>query len=89
MSKIVLTCHVKLMLIVLVTFILLMLFLGWVGDMPLPVTIPPESIALSAQVAKGLEGTNIPGYVLQYGMYTAFKYQTGVFLFASHSKFST
>lgn len=33
----------------------------------LAVTISPESIALQAELAKSLNHTSIPGYVLEYG----------------------
>jgi hypothetical protein len=57
------------MLILLVSFILLLLFLGWIGGLPVSVKIPKESIALSAEVAKNLEGTLIPDFVLTYGIF--------------------
>lgn len=35
----------------------------------LAVTISPESVALQEELAKSLNHTSIPGYVLEYGEY--------------------
>jgi hypothetical protein len=56
------------MLILLFLFVTLLVYLGFVNNRPKTISIPAESIALSAKVARNLSGTAIPEYVLTYGM---------------------
>lgn len=70
-----LTGHVRqIMLLLLITFLALIIFIWWVGTLPQSVSrsisIPPKSLALSAQIAGILNGSAIPNYVLTYGTST-------------------
>lgn len=55
------------MIIVLVLFITILAFLGWMNDSIKPISIPKESLSLSAELAKKFANTTIPKYVLEYG----------------------
>lgn len=55
------------MLLLLATFIVLLVVLGWISGLAESVSVPKESIAVAKGVAEGLAGTVIPGYVLTYG----------------------
>jgi hypothetical protein len=57
----------QVMLLILVIFIAGLVFLGYINRPHKASTVPPESVAASAQLAKDLSGTAIPEYVLTYG----------------------
>jgi hypothetical protein len=57
------------MLILLCMFIVILAFLGWVNNRPVPIKIPIESAALSAAIAKSFTQTPIPDYVFTYGTF--------------------
>ncbi|KAH8593002.1 hypothetical protein B0O99DRAFT_516521 [Bisporella sp. PMI_857] len=46
-----------------------MLFLSWFGKRPIIVHVPAENLDLSTEIAKSLNGTTIPHYVLKYAPY--------------------
>jgi hypothetical protein len=58
------------MLLILVTFIVGLVFLGFVNKAHSAASIPPESLALFNKLTKDLSGTAIPEYVLTYGTTT-------------------
>jgi hypothetical protein len=55
------------MLFILGIFVAILVYLGFVNNSPRAILIPPESLAISAELAKNLSGTAIPQYVLTYG----------------------
>lgn len=69
------------MLILLAAFIFLLVFIGWIGGLPVSVTIPAASLAVSAEVAKELANTAIPDYVLTYGISPTFPVYSSLTLF--------
>lgn len=58
------------MLLVLVTFIMGVVFLGFVNKAHGAASIPSDSLAVFNKLAKELSGTAIPEYVLEYGTAT-------------------
>lgn len=57
----------QLMLLILCTFIVGLVFLGFINQEHIPSSTPPESRVVFEEVAENLSGTAIPEYVLTYG----------------------